>query len=386
MKQNNYVIINNRAYNPITGLPVDDVTQMNSVAPAMGADEVQASPISSPRPSERGVTMPQIHQTTQRSTTLSRRYVKKPINLQPISVEAEQLAPAISPKVATAPAEQPTVQTTQFSPVNLRPYTTPKSEAVQKFTHQPVEQPEPARTDRPAQAHPIAQRAVSRNTDISPYRQKVAKQQQRDARAMPQAHQTVAQKSVQLAPAQKPAHVIKNEAIYKALQNEVPEKQASYKKQRKQKKGWPRLLSIGTASLAIVMLAGYLTYLSMPNLSVRMAAVQSGVNAKYPGYRPDGYALNGPITFKNGEVIMKFAYAGDDQGFTLTQKRSSWDSSAVKQYVDTKTADATTTTVDGLTIYSYGSDAAWVNSGVLYTVESDAPLSSIQIQRIATSM
>ena len=40
----------------------------------------------------------------------------------------------------------------------------------------------------------------------------------------------------------------------------------------------------------------------------------------------------------------------------------------------------------GLTIYTYGTDAAWVNGGVLYTVEGSANLSNEQIRRIATSL
>jgi hypothetical protein len=40
----------------------------------------------------------------------------------------------------------------------------------------------------------------------------------------------------------------------------------------------------------------------------------------------------------------------------------------------------------GLTIYTYNSNAAWVNNGVLYTIDGDAPLSSDQIRRIATSL
>ena len=38
----------------------------------------------------------------------------------------------------------------------------------------------------------------------------------------------------------------------------------------------------------------------MPTLSVRVAASQAGIDASYPSYRPDGYALNGPVTYGDG--------------------------------------------------------------------------------------
>ena len=135
-----------------------------------------------------------------------------------------------------------------------------------------------------------------------------------------------------------------------------------------------------------MLLGGYLTYLSMPNISIKMAAVQSGINAKYPGYKPDGYALNGPIKFKSGEVSMKYAYADGSSEYTLTQQKSNWDSAAVKEYFTEKSKSPTTTMVDGLTIYSSGKNAVWVNGGILYQITGSANLSNEQIQKIATSL
>jgi hypothetical protein len=40
----------------------------------------------------------------------------------------------------------------------------------------------------------------------------------------------------------------------------------------------------------------------------------------------------------------------------------------------------------GLTVYTYGSKAAWVNGGILYTLNGNAPLNSDQILKIASSM
>ena len=39
----------------------------------------------------------------------------------------------------------------------------------------------------------------------------------------------------------------------------------------------------------------------------------------------------------------------------------------------------------GITVYTHDGNAAWVNRGILYTIEGDAGLSSDAIMRIANS-
>jgi hypothetical protein len=186
--------------------------------------------------------------------------------------------------------------------------------------------------------------------------------------------------------APKPSQVIKDEAIKESLAK-APSHSANHK-QVKQKKHYPRFVSIASASLALLLLGGYFTYLNMPSLSVRVAAAQAGVNASYPSYHPDGYSLNGPVAYSQGQVTMKFASNSGPQNFTVNQSKTSWDSSAVlDNYIKTKAGDNYLTYDEhGLTIYTYGGNAAWVNGGILYTVTGDAPLSGDQIRHIATSM
>jgi hypothetical protein len=183
--------------------------------------------------------------------------------------------------------------------------------------------------------------------------------------------------------APKPSSVIKQEAIADAM-----EKAPSHNKREKRDKKHPRALSIASASFALLLLGGYFTYLNMPSLSVRVAAAQSGVNASYPEYRPDGYSLRGPVAYNENEVMMKFAANAGPQNFTVTQAKSNWDSSAVlDNYVKQKAGENYITYNErGLTIYTFDGNAAWVNGGILYTVNGDAPLSTDQIRRIATSM
>lgn len=186
--------------------------------------------------------------------------------------------------------------------------------------------------------------------------------------------------------APKPSQVIKQEAINEALHN-APSHTANHKQHKSTAKR-SRFMSIASAGLALLLLGGYFTYLNMPSLSVRVAAAQAGVNASYPEYRPDGYSLRGPVAYDEGQVSMKFAANGGPQNFSITQTKSSWDSSALEEnYVNEASKGGYVPFVEhGLKIYVFDNNAAWINGGVLYKITGDAPLSNDQIRRIATSM
>lgn len=155
---------------------------------------------------------------------------------------------------------------------------------------------------------------------------------------------------------------------------------------KKHKSGPNKFFGIFAASCAAVLLFGYLTYLSLPNLSVRIAASQAGIEVKYPGFKPYGYSLKGLVSYDNGQVRMSFSNGESD--FTISQQKSSWDSYAVlNNYVTPNWGDDYSITKErGLTIYSDKGRAAWVNGGVLYTVDGSASLSSEQIHELANSL
>lgn len=178
------------------------------------------------------------------------------------------------------------------------------------------------------------------------------------------------------------AREIKHAELGKALVNAKTETKAPKKKNSK------RAFNVAAASLGVLMITGYFTYVNMPNLSVRVAAAQAGIDAAYPEYRPVGYRMNGPVAYQDGQVSMKFASNSGPLAFDFNQARSSWDSSALlEKYVDPRSEGKYATYNDGgLTIYTYGTDAAWVNGGILYTVEGSATLSNEQIRKLATSL
>lgn len=187
--------------------------------------------------------------------------------------------------------------------------------------------------------------------------------------------------------APKPSAVIKNEAIKDAL-DRAPSKARRPLKLKKQRSKVTKFTRTATAALALVLLGGYLTYLNMPAVSTQIAASQAGINAKYPSYSPTGYNLSGPVTYDSGMVKMKFAANAGPQGYTITEERSNWDSTAVRenQVQPSVGQDYDTIQANGLTIYTYAQNATWVSGGILYTITGDAKLSPTQVQRIAVSM
>jgi len=174
----------------------------------------------------------------------------------------------------------------------------------------------------------------------------------------------------------------KNEAIARAMaQTSTPPAKPGFIKRHL------KFINIFTIGLAILITAGVIVYLNMPSISVRIASAQAGIEATFPEYHPDGYSVNGPVSYADNEVTINFRANTGDTKFTIKQAKSTWDSSAVKGKVEKDSKNEFITTEEkGLTIYTYNGNAAWVNGGILYTIEGNAPLSGDQIRRIATSL
>ena len=159
-------------------------------------------------------------------------------------------------------------------------------------------------------------------------------------------------------------------------------------KEKKEKlfKKHSKFINVFSISILVVIVVGYFVYVNMPILSVRIAGAQAGINAKYPEYHPDGYSIDGPVSYSDGEVTINFHANTGNTKFVIKQSKSTWDSSAVKNKV---TADYkgefVATEVQGLTIFTYNGNATWVNGGILYSISGDAKLNNDQIRRIATS-
>lgn len=231
-----------------------------------------------------------------------------------------------------------------------------------KFSPHPVVKPEPK--DIPAQVHPAVERAIAK---------------------------TSVKKQAGLKAAQpKTSKQVKDEAIERALATPKTPPAAKTKRKTKNPESakWRKRLIITACAILVLLGALYAVYRFIPAVSVGIAATRAGVDAQYPGYVPDGFALSQPVNYSEGEVKLKFASNSNETAYTISQKRSTWDSSAVlDNIVEPLVGENYTTTQErGLKIFTYARGAAWVNGGILYTLSGDATLSNDQIRRIATSL
>lgn len=350
MRGKNTLVINGKVYDAVTGLPVaapDPIhanathTQPTLVKPApQPVLSVQARP---------PLHAKQAHTVTQKSVTLRRDVLKKPV--AKAQVGAARRKPATG-RVA-------------------------RSEHIQRFAPHPqplkAVAPKPAtvRLDitpvrtRPAQSHIVTQKHALVSKPVAPAQET-------------RAHQALSSRALK---EQLIAERLASVDTSSTNTTKPKAKRTIFAKQ-------PRVASLLTASFAIMVLGGYLTYLNMPGLSVRVAAAQADVAASFPDYHPDGYRFNGPVAYAPGQVAINFVANGGTSKYTITEQKSTWDSQAVYDNIVAKAADDNyvTNSQQGLTIYTYKGEAAWVNKGILYNVHGDAPLSNEQLLRIAASL
>lgn len=192
------------------------------------------------------------------------------------------------------------------------------------------------------------------------------------------------------APASKASH-----SFEAALQNATSHQQPHYKASKRRHHAAKKLglsvraLNIGAISLAVVLLAGFITYQNVPNISMRVASSKAGFNASLPGYTPSGFSMAGPIQTTPGAVTVSFRSNSDgNRAFSVKQTPSNWTSSTLlSNQVAVNQQSYQTYQDKGKTIYIYnGTNATWVNGGVLYEVSGNAQLNSEQLLRIADSL
>ena len=190
------------------------------------------------------------------------------------------------------------------------------------------------------------------------------------------------------------AKELKDQAIQKALISASRENFTNTSKQQKSA-GFKKmnigigrvLLALSCAAVAVFAIV-YFVNLNMPNVSLKVAAMQTGINASYPSYVPRDYSISS-ITSENKKIVLEFKNGQTGQKYSLVEEASSWDSNALlTNYIKPTYGDNYTTVKEqGLTIYYSGSNAAWVNGGVKYMITADGDtLSNKQIRSIAASL
>lgn len=151
----------------------------------------------------------------------------------------------------------------------------------------------------------------------------------------------------------------------------------------------PRWLTVGISIFAVVLLTGFLAIQKVPNVAMRIAATKAHVAAQLPSYTPSGFSLVTPIHSSPGSVVVRFAQNGNSsRSYTLTQSASQMDNQSLSASVVPHNTQVQTSSVNGTTVYIYGNDnnAVWVDHGMQYKISDSANLNSDQLLKIASSL
>lgn len=299
------------------------------------------------------------HRKPEKSKTLMRSVVHKP----EIAVKRPIKAHAAS-EIAAAPVSDltPSLKTAAHN-VDARRMararTYARSRTIQRFTtvqqNYPVNRSAAARVSAPSQApqHVTKQTQPAHNTahNVQPPHS---------------SHHT--QRS----------HDLFEAAIANAKSHEQPE-------HKLKKTGKQKAVGIMASVAAFLVISGFIGYMNMSTIEMRVASVRAGFSAQLPGYVPNGYAMSGGVKAQRGVVAT--TYRSGDSSYTIQQQASDWDSQTLYDNVVAMSSEKHQTLEgQGRTVYVYGNNAAWVNGGVLYSVKTNGSLPSDQILSIATSM
>lgn len=344
-----FIVINGKKYDAKTGRLIENttpVTPLTKPAPGVALDGFSRRPKTA-----KPVVAHAIHQKTEKSKTLMRGAVKKPITNK-VHAKAHH--------VSHAPQQtQGTAKPVAYERFN-RAAAVPKSHAISRFGISHKQEITPARMQ-----HSIAQIPVKPAPAVT----------------MPVPKQAVSRKEI----SNPFAAAVENATSHEQIK---PKKQTKRHKIARALKVSPRMVSVGSAVFAIVLLGGFFVYQNVPVMAMRVAAARSGVDAQIPSYKPGGFALSGPITYSTGKISVNYQSASDNRSFRITQSNSAWNSETLlENYVAVNRRAYQTFQDRGKTIFIYdGSNATWVDRGVWYQIEGASALNSDQLLRIANSL
>ncbi len=149
----------------------------------------------------------------------------------------------------------------------------------------------------------------------------------------------------------------------------------------------PSALSLAAGVFISLFIGGIVAYRSIPQLALKVASTRAGVKAQLPSYQPSGFSLNGPVQYSNGTVTLKYESNSDDRNFNVVQKNSDLNSQSLAENFTAAKSTYQTFEDKGRTVFVYdGSNATWVNGGILYEIEGESALSPDQLRRIVSGL
>ncbi len=289
------------------------------------------------------------------SATLNRRFVKKPLashqKTQQINVTRRQ-----SKQIATHPSVH------HFAPVNFA-------------------QPEKSKVEKPAAAITVSKKSAV--TD-APFRPAINHKAEKIVVAHNSKQINHTPKQVARTDNHLSGSMLKNALIQEQLDRPIV-KDSKVQKVIKTKRHF-RASSLITAAFAIMLIGGYLTYINMPSISVRVAAANAGIAGRSP-YTPDGYSIDGSVAYAPGSITINYKSNGDGKGYSvIEQKTDIATDETLSGMVKKNTSDYRKVTTDSGDLYLYGNNALWFSGGIIYTLNGNETLSEHQITQIANSV
>lgn len=380
MKGKNIITINGRAYDAITGMPL---TQTEAPASHQVHEAKPQQPKSEPSAHKQPQPDVPVHKPLRAfsdvAATRQAPQAAKPVRTAaqgPAKTSAHAMHRQLQKSQTLHPALRRPTQPRQAAPTQTNHHEQPRAVHQRSSTISKFAPEKPASTPEPVLKKQLAEAQQATEANVAPkVHPVVAKALERQTQKVEAAKQLQPQSSKEL------KEMLIKERLAQVDTEDKKKEKRSFMKRR------PRLTTILTSTLVTLLLGGYLVYMNLPNISMRVAATRAGISANFPDYKPDGYSFQGPITYSPGEVNISFKSNTSNQDFIIKQKSSNWDSQAVlDNYVSRQTDTYLTYQERGLTIYSFGNKAAWVNGGLLYSIEGSAQLSGEQLLRIAASM
>lgn len=312
-------------------------------------------------------TLDGFHKKTQRSTTLARKVVKKPtktvpnihskslpsdkLNHIPLSVESKS---SMFKRVPEARLTRAISQTT--------------SSAISKFSmNKPIR---PTLNDGISVKNPPTETPKSTLKNINATAPK-------SAHSANFLQRQVFDHSVKQASTKHSQHSITN-------LTSIGHKKTYHKKIRTKR----YLTGVVAACFAFLLLGSFLAYQKVPQIAIKVAARNTGFNAKVPSAIPSGYSYKSPVQAKKDSLAINYKSSTDSRHFTITQQPTSWTSeSLLSNFLVNSKREYQTYYDKGLTVFVYDNNsAAWVDKGIWYTIQSYGSLSSEQILSIASSI
>lgn len=171
-------------------------------------------------------------------------------------------------------------------------------------------------------------------------------------------------------------------------QKDSLKKELKNNKPRKLHPRHKKALSISFSFASLMVFMSLALLLNLPMISMAIVNKKVGFKAQMPEYTPAGYGIVSPIGYANGRVVLKFKSNSSDFSYQIEQKPTKWTTDTLKEQVTSSSGSQyLSQSLGGLTIYfTDNNTATWIDNGLLYTLKGDSGLSSDQIASIASSI